>query len=126
MTWGNDVLMQVEGVGAFVRVVIPVHLTDSHSVTFGAWLGVPPEALRNAYDVWWEPGYKDLRLDGLLANRLPPWESETYGKPLAASVIDRDQAPYAVGSSDPFMQRVLTEEWPHQPVIDAVTRHEFD
>jgi len=50
-TWGNDVLMQVQGVGAFVRILVPVHLTGGYTVTFGAWLGLHPDDLRRAHTV---------------------------------------------------------------------------
>jgi hypothetical protein len=71
-TWGNDVLMQVQDVGAFVRVMVPVRLTGGYTVRFGAWLSVRPEDLRHAWEVWWTPAYAELRLAGVLANMLPP------------------------------------------------------
>ena len=119
-TWGNDVLMQVRGVGAFVRVLVPVNLTGGYSVTFGAWLGVEPAALRRAYEVWWKPEYLELRLDGVLANMLPPWEADTYPRPLEAAPRVMDEVPYATVSSDETVTRILTEQWPHQPVLEAV------
>jgi hypothetical protein len=48
LTWGNDVLMQVQGVGAFVRILVPIKLTDGYTMTCGAWLGVHPDDLRHA------------------------------------------------------------------------------
>lgn len=123
-TWGNDVLMQVQGVGAFVRVLVPVKLTGGYSVTFGAWLSVSPDDLRRAYDIWWTPEYGTLRLSGVLANMLPGWERETYAKPLDAAVRDPQSVPYAVFSADDFLRRVLTEEWPHEQVLAAVAPFE--
>lgn len=64
-------------------------------------------------EIWRTPAYSGLRLDGVLANTLPAWPSETYAKPLAAAVLDVDHVPYAVDSPDDFMRRVLREEWPH-------------
>ncbi|HEY7138869.1 MAG TPA: DUF2199 domain-containing protein [Methylomirabilota bacterium] len=122
-TWGNDVLMQVREVGSFVRVLVPVRLTGGYTVTYGAWLFVRPEDLRHAWEVWWTPEYAQLRLAGLLANMLPAWESHTYGKPLAIAVRDPESAPYAVDSSDDFMRRVLQDEWPHEPILDAIARY---
>jgi hypothetical protein len=61
-TWGNGVLMQVEGVGAFVRILVPVHLTGGYTVTFGAWLGVHPDDLPHVHAVWETDSYKDLVL----------------------------------------------------------------
>ena len=116
--------MQVQGVGAFVRVLVPTHLSGGYTVTFGAWLGVHPDDLRRAYEVWWTDAYADLVLEGRLANMLPPWESETYAKPMLVAVRDPDAVPYAVGSTDDFLQSVLTEEWPHEAVLSAIARFE--
>ena len=62
LTWGNDVLMQVEGAGSFVRILVPIKLTGGHTTTYGAWLSVHPEDLRRAWEVWTTPAYKELRL----------------------------------------------------------------
>ena len=45
-TWGNDVMMQVQAVGCFVRILIPVRLTGGYTVTYGAWLAVMRRVLR--------------------------------------------------------------------------------
>lgn len=119
-TWGNDVLTQVRGVGAFIRILIPVRLTGGYTITFGAWLGVHPEALRHAYEVWHQPQYLDLTLDGRLANMLPPWESETYGRPLTAAARNADHVPYASQTSDVTLARILDSEWPHELVLAAI------
>ena len=123
-TWGNDVLMQVLGIGAFVRILVPVKLTGGYTVTYGAWLSVHSEDLRHAWKVWMAPSYRELRLSGVLANMLPGWESETYVKPVEAAVLNVEQVPYAVDSTDEFMRHVLRDEWPHETVLDAVAPHE--
>ena len=123
-TWGNDVLMQVRDVGSFVRILVPVKLTGGYTVTYGAWLSVRPEDLRHAWEQWWAPTYGSLRLNGLLANMLPGWESESYVKPLEAAVLDVEQVPYAVDSTDKFMRHVLQDEWPHEAVLAAVAPYE--
>ncbi|HEY3038616.1 MAG TPA: DUF2199 domain-containing protein [Pyrinomonadaceae bacterium] len=123
-TWGNDVLMQVQGVGAFVRILVPVKLTGGYTVTYGAWLSVQPDDLRHACDVWFAPSYMDLCLRGVLANMLPGWESETYVKPVEAAVLNVEQVPYAVDSPDDFMRRVIKDEWPHEFVLDAIAPYE--
>jgi hypothetical protein len=114
--------MQVQGVGAFVRVLVPVRLTGGYTITYGAWLSVSPDDLRRAWEVWWTPAYPELQLAGILANMLPVWESETYRKPLAAAVLDPDSTPYATDSEDAFMRRVLGEEWPHEPILEALAK----
>ena len=123
-TWGNDVLMSVRDVGSFVRVLVPVHLSGGYTVTFGAWLGVHPDDLRRTYEVWNSAEYAQLELDGVLANMLPPWEDQTYGRPLRVRVRDSDEVPYATSSTDEVLQGILTEEWPHEFVLAAVAPFE--
>ena len=92
LTWGNDVLMRVEGIGGFVRILVPVKLSGGYTVTYGAWLSVESDDLRRAWEVWTKPSYEQLRLRGVLANMLPGWESETYAKPVEAAVLNRAHA----------------------------------
>ena len=39
----DSVMMQVPNVGAFVRALLPVKLTEGHTVTFGVWLAIHPK-----------------------------------------------------------------------------------
>jgi hypothetical protein len=116
--------MQVEGLGSFVRILVPIKLTGGYTMTYGAWLSVHPDDLRHAWEVWRAPAYRDLRLQGVLANMLPGWKSETYAKPLEAAVLNVDHVPYAVDSSDEFMRRVILDEWPHELLIDVAAPNE--
>jgi hypothetical protein len=116
-TWGNDVLLQVQAVGCFVRVLLPVHLTGGYTVTFGTWLGVTPEDLRRSYEVWEQPAYMSLELEGRLANAVPPWGAAVFAKPASARVRDPNQAPYLESSPDPQLSDVLSREWPHEEVL---------
>ncbi|MBW3665796.1 MAG: DUF2199 domain-containing protein, partial [Actinobacteria bacterium] len=68
--WGNDVLMAVKDLGSFVRALLPVHLDDGTSLTFGLWLGVHPDDLHHLWRVWWEPEYADVSFTGYIANDL--------------------------------------------------------
>ena len=69
----DSVMMQVPNVGAFVRALLPVSLTDGHRVTFGVWLAIDPAELASVFNAWWQPEYQDLRLSGWLANAIQPW-----------------------------------------------------
>ena len=124
LTWGNDVLMAVKGIGGFVRILVPVKLTGGYTVTYGAWLSVDSPSLQRAWELWTDEGYKDLKLNGVLANMLPVWEDETFIKPIEAAVINVEHVPYAIASSDEFMSRVLNEEWPHEVVLAAIAPFE--
>ena len=113
-----SVMMQVPNVGAFVRSLLPVHLTDGYMVTFGVWLAIHPDDLQRIFSVWWEPAYRELVVDGWLANALPAWG--LLAAPVNAAVRDADQTPYVAASSDPRLEEVLTREWPHDQVLGAL------
>ena len=90
-------MMQVPGTGAFVRALLVVRLAGSHAVTYGVWVGVDPDDLQRAFRVWWEPEYENLRLEGVLANLVPPG---TLAAPVTLAVKDPEHTPYCVSSSD--------------------------
>ncbi|NUR97752.1 MAG: DUF2199 domain-containing protein, partial [Kribbellaceae bacterium] len=116
-TWGDDVLMRVKDVGAFVRCLLPVPLTGGYRVTFGVWLSVDPDLLRQAHAIWWEPEYASLELTGRLANAVPPWAERVMGAPAEAVVLDGEHVPYITRSQDEVLAGVLTREWPHAEVL---------
>jgi hypothetical protein len=113
----ESVMMQVDGVGAFVRALVPVQLTGGFTVTFGAWIGVSPEDMRRAFDDWWAPAYTDLVIEGVLANELLPWN--VLGAPIHLAVRSPDETPYAASSSNADMAKVLVNVWPHEFVLAA-------
>jgi hypothetical protein len=115
---GTSVMMQVPGVGAFVRALLPVQLTGGHTVTYGVWVGIHPDDLQRAFGVWWQPEYTGLTVDGALANALQPWG--LLAAPVRLAVRDSEQTPYCVHSPDPLLSRVLTETWPHPEILDAL------
>lgn len=123
-TWMSDdsaaasVMMQVPDVGPFVRVLLPVHLVGGDTITFGLWLGVHPDDLQRAFEQWWAPTYPELVLEGRIANDIQPWG--LLARPATAAVKDPEQTPYLVDSTDALTRQVLTELWPHAPVIDAL------
>lgn len=115
-----SVMMVVEDLGGFVRCLLPVRLTEGFTVTFGVWLGVHPDEVRRAFEVWWQPAYRDLVLTGRLANALPGWG--LLGTDARAVVQDVDATPYVVESADPQLTRVLKAEWPHDEVLSNLPR----
>ena len=42
-------------------------------MTYGVWARVHPDDLQRTFRAWWAPEYENLRLDGALANPIPPW-----------------------------------------------------
>jgi hypothetical protein len=108
-------MMQVPELGAFVRALLPVRLTGGHIITFGVWVGVDPDDLRRAFDVWWKPEYRDLHLHGRLANALPAWE--VFAVPVTLAVTDPEATPYCVSSEDAELDAVLCSEWDHELIL---------
>ncbi len=106
---GASVLLQVPDLGAFVRALLPVRLERAHKLTFGVWVAVAPEDLKRASDVWWEPGYRDLVIEGRLANALPP--NVELGAPVRLAVRNPEHTPYCDSSTDPNLQALLTHTW---------------
>jgi len=123
-TWQSDpdpnraVMMQVPEVGPFLRALLPVHLSGGYTLTFGLWLLVRPDDLQRAFRVWWSPEYSLFKVDGWLANAIPPWGLLTA--PVSAVVRDPNQTPYCDKSSEPTLARILGEEWPHEDVLGAL------
>jgi len=114
----TSVMMQVPGVGAFVRVLLPVALVGGVTLTFGVWLGVDPSTLQYIVREWRVSTYPNLVLDGRVANDVKPWG--LLAKPGRAVVRDPEQTPYLDSSTDDQLQRVLSHEWPHDDVMDAL------
>jgi hypothetical protein len=70
------------------------------------------------FGVWWQPEYVGLRLDGVLANVLQA--RGLLAARVSLAVRDPEQTPYCTDSPDPLLSRVLTDQWPHAEVIDAL------
>jgi hypothetical protein len=92
-----SVMMQIPSVGAFVWALLPIGLTGGYTVTYGVWVGIDPRELQRAFAIWWEPKYKDLRLEGFLANSIQPWG--LLAAPVRLTVRDPQHTPYCAGSS---------------------------
>jgi hypothetical protein len=118
-TWGSEqALMQIQGIGAFVRVLLPIQLTDGYTLTVGTWLAIDPAKLTEVWEIWPSDRYKDLALNGYLANSIPPWGQALLGAAATASVRQPAENPYVDSSSDPALQRVLSEQWPHDQILE--------
>ncbi len=103
-------MMQVPSVGNFVRVLLSIDLDDDTSITYGTWLLVAPEALHEAFALWWSPDYGRLHLRGQLANDVPP--GGVLGADVSAVVRNDDHTPYLDSTDHPLLDRLLHETWP--------------
>lgn len=115
-TWGGDPFFAVKNVGFFVRVILPVQLTDGFSVEFGTWLEVRDEDFRHAWQVWNAPEYSELVLEGFVANDIEPWGRFPHDL-IRAVVRDVDKVPYLDASDAPLSARILSEVKPHAEVL---------
>ena len=118
-TWGVDPLLQVEGVGAFVRVLLPLRLLNGFSLTLGTWLAIDPRRMREVWELWQTAAYARLVLEGYLANAIPPWGDKVLGSPATAAVRDAAALPYVERSEDLILREVLENEWPHEDILAA-------
>jgi hypothetical protein len=114
--WGGDPFIAIKDVGFFIRVIVPVRLSDGYSVDFGTWLEVFSEDFRTAWQTWNFPEYKDLVLEGYLANDISPWGKLPHAL-VKATVREMSQVPYATSSDDELVTRILGETWPHADVL---------
>jgi hypothetical protein len=115
----SSVMMQVNGIGAFVRALLPVKLTGGYTITCGVWIGIDPKELPHVFESWWSPQYRELALDGRLASRVEPWG--LLGAPVRLKVLDEDSTPFCVSSDDDRLRGVLSDEWNHELVLSALS-----
>jgi hypothetical protein len=115
-TWGDDPFLAIKSIGFFVRVILPVKLTDGFSVNFGTWLEIHAEDFRNAWQTWNFPEYADLEFQGYVANRIEPWKPFPHAL-VKAKVRELEQVPYLTASENEVFAKVLSETWPHSDVL---------
>lgn len=114
--WGGDPFLAIKNVGFFLRVILPVKLDNGFAVDFGTWLEIYNEDFRSAWQTWNFPEYKDLEIEGYLANKIAPWDQFPH-ELIKATVRDLDQVPYLTSSEDETFTKLLTETWPHAKVL---------
>jgi hypothetical protein len=115
-TWGDDPFLTIKDIGFFVRVLLPVKLTDGFSVNFGTWLEIHAEDFRKAWRTWNFPEYADLEFEGYVANDIEPWKRFPHAL-VKATVRDMEQVPYLTSSQNEVVAKVLADTWPHADVL---------
>lgn len=113
----TSVMMQVNNIGAFVRALLPVHLTGGHAVTYGVWVGLDPKDLRHVFDTWWSEGYSSLVVEGFLANAIEPWGLRAA--PIRLEVLNTSHTPYCVDSPDKRLRSLLRDDWDHDLILSV-------
>jgi hypothetical protein len=115
-TWGGDPFLAIKDVGFFVRVVLPVKLDDGSIVDFGTWLEVHSEDFRTAWRTWNAPEYADLSIQGYVDNEIGPWGRLPH-ELITAAVVNPDEIPHLVSTTNPLVTRILEETWPAAEVL---------
>jgi hypothetical protein len=117
-TPGPDALLSVDGVGAFVRCLLPLRLGGDTELVLGAWLEVDEETFRHAAEVWYdEAAYPELVVRGRLANKVKPWGAEVLGAEMTGRISDPGELPYLVEGHGPTAVRLLGEVWDRDHVL---------
>ncbi|MEO5834337.1 MAG: DUF2199 domain-containing protein [Nakamurella sp.] len=114
----EDSVLIKTGHEGFMRATLPARLTGGLALRYSLWVAISPPDLERVFQAWMEPAYADLQLTGTLANAIPPWGLLDAVVELA--VRDPDELPVCVGSPDPELRRVLTEDFDHDFVLGAV------
>ncbi len=116
---GGD-MVGAPGVGAFVRVLLPVTLTEGYLIRYGTWLLLTSEAdFDRVRELWHAPEYPSLVLDGILGNAIEPWGSPLLTK-VRVGVKAAYEVPYVETIYNDQMAKVLTETWSRSWVLSAI------
>ena len=117
---GPRALLRVDGVGSFVRCLLPVRLTHETEIVYGLWLEVDDDALRDAHAVWGSDAYAELTLRGKVANVVRPWGDSLMGATVTARVKDPEELPYLIDSDRPSAAGVLADVWDRDQVLSRI------
>lgn len=115
-TWGGDPFLAIKNVGFFIRVILPIKLTDDFAIDFGTWLEIYNEDFKAAWAAWNFPEYKDLEIEGYIANQIAPFEKFPHAL-VKATVREVEHVPYLTSSANETYMKLLTETWPHATVL---------
>lgn len=116
---GVGALLRVDGVGSFIRCLLPVRLTDGIELVLGTWLEIGASDLEHAHILWEKPGYEALTLRGTLANAINPWGDALLGAAATVEVRDPDEIPYVADSAHPMLRKVLAGPWDRHQVLSC-------
>jgi hypothetical protein len=115
-TWGGDPFLAIKSVGFFIRVILPIKLSDGYAIDFGTWLECGGDDFRKAWQSWNFPEYKDLEIEGYIANEIQPFDNFPHAL-VKATVREMEQVPYLTSSKNEVFSMLLDNIWPHADVL---------
>jgi hypothetical protein len=116
----------VQGLGNFIRVILPAPVEHDRTATFGVWLCITAAAdWRRIMAAGSRGGsaWAGLTFEGRLASAIEPWP-DIFGAWTRAVVPGPGKVPRLVHSHDPLLARVLTERWPEDLIRSSRGQHQ--
>jgi hypothetical protein len=118
-------IVGVEGLGNFIRVILPVPVEHDREATLGVWLSIPElrewerviDAASQGGDAW-----AGVRFAGRLVTAVQPWP-QVFGSWTQALVPGPGKVPRLVHSVDPVLANVLTSVWPEETIRSGRESH---
>jgi hypothetical protein len=95
----------------FLRVLLPVQLDIGREFRFGVWIELSMHEYKRIWDLWDEPEYSAVSVEGVLANAVPPWADAIGGAPCKAATRNATDTLYIESSTQPALATVLTSPW---------------
>jgi hypothetical protein len=119
-TWTRQIV-QADGYGSAIRVILPIPLDTGDLVTLGVWLAIGGaaewdrvlDAARAGGDAW-----SGTTFTGRLLNAVDPWP-DVYLAEAVAVVPGPNKVPRITDSANELLRRVLTGPWTHKEVVGA-------
>jgi hypothetical protein len=105
----------------FLRVLLPVQLDIGREFRFGVWIEVSKREYKRIWDLWDEPEYSTVSVEGVLANAVPPWADAIGGAPCRAAARNATDALYIESSTQPALAKVLVSAWPVHECEELIT-----
>ncbi|MFF4879530.1 hypothetical protein [Micromonospora sp. NPDC000668] len=114
-------IVQADGYGSAIRVILPIPLDTGDLITLGVWLAITPaaewdrvlSAAQAGGDAW-----SGTTFAGVLLNAVEPWP-DVYLAEAVAVVPGPNKVPRITDSASELLRRVLTGPWSHKEVVGA-------
>jgi len=116
-TWGDDPFLAIKDVGFYLRVLLPVKLTDGYSVNSAHG---SRSILKSSTPAWEQvelPRVQGLCLRRPSGQSPGALEAHAGARHVKAKVLDVAQVPVRRRESGSSGARIITETWPHDEVL---------